>query len=104
MVGDRAGILSSIGMEAGFPFANGRAPSKQQSRGRVKPVLSGRLATEGEACANAAIWRSRSRGKRERRMRSYLVVMDETEEALAALRYRGAARGADRRRRSRSSR
>jgi len=34
MVGERAGIFSSIGMKAGFPFRErGRQPLKQQSRG-----------------------------------------------------------------------
>jgi hypothetical protein len=49
----------------------------------VKPVLS---EVEGARLRQIANWRSRSGGE-EPGMRSYLVVMDETAEALAALRF-----------------
>ena len=73
------------------------APSKQQRRGRVKPVLSD-VRRQGRALARTADL-AQHPGEDGGAMRSYLVVMDETEEARAALALRGAAGGADRRRR-----
>jgi nucleotide-binding universal stress UspA family protein len=51
--------------------------------GMVKPVLSG---VKGARLREKPFWR-RGAESQDKLMRTYLVVMDETEEALAALRY-----------------
>jgi hypothetical protein len=75
-------------MEEDFPFATA-AQSKQQSHGRG----------QGEGLPDGLIWRTVEAERRADarshftsrpmgdRMRSYLVVMDETDEALTALRF-----------------